>query len=97
MLLASGHSDEARKILDRMGRSNKRDPAYLISNAKVLLDRGDVPGAGRSYREAVRYAKRDPSVRALAASRALSPAFARSPRLTIPQSRPCSTTGRRRI
>ena len=67
MLLASGHSDEARKVLDRMGRSNKRDPAYLISNAKVLLDRGDVPGAGRSSREAVRYAKRDPSVRALAA------------------------------
>ncbi len=67
MLLSSGHPEEAKRVLDRMARSNKKDPSYLISNAKVLLDMGDIRGAGKASREAVHYAKKDPSVRALAA------------------------------
>lgn len=66
-LLRAGLRDEATKVLDRMVLSNKRDPIYLISTSKVLLDKGDILRATRVSREAVHYAKNDPMVCAIAA------------------------------
>jgi len=67
MLITSDNLDNAKILLDRMARSNKRDPAYLVAYSRYLLERGDVRGASRACRGAALHARGDTSVRVLVA------------------------------
>jgi len=67
MLIATGSLEDAKFLLNRMSRSNKKDPNYLVSKSKYLLKRGDIRGASKAARVAALLAKNEPSVRVLAA------------------------------
>ena len=67
MLINFGSLEDAKFLLDRMSHSSKKDPNYLVSKSKYLLQRGDIRGASKSARTAVLFAKNEPSVRVLAA------------------------------
>ena len=67
MLISSDNMEDAKALLDRMARSNRKDSTYLISYSKYLMKRADIHGAKRYLRDAVRYARGDPAVRVLMA------------------------------
>ena len=67
MMMDTGRIDAARHILDMMETSNRRDPTYLVAYSNYLLERGDLRGARRISKEAVRHGGKDISVRILAA------------------------------
>ena len=67
MLIDSENLEDAKALLERMARSNRKDPTYLVSYSKYLLRRSDLHGASRALKDALRHARGDPSVRVLAA------------------------------
>ena len=67
MLLDSNKISDAQNLLDRMGRSNKKDPEYLMCYSKFRLNSGDFRGAKHSIAEAVRTSNGDISAVVLSA------------------------------
>ncbi len=67
MLLSYQDQEGAKEILDKMERSNRTDPSYLVAYSKYLLDRGDIRGAKKAAKGAASKEKNDVSVRVLAA------------------------------
>lgn len=67
MLVSTGNQEQAKVFLDRMAESNRKDPSYLVSYSNYLLSRGDIRGAKKASKEAMRHAKDDPAVRVMVA------------------------------
>ena len=67
MLLDTGRTEMGKEIIDLLGKSNKKDPSYLVGYSKYLLYKGDLRGARKYSREAVRYGRNDAAVKVLSA------------------------------